>query len=161
MNLSAFTSKDLLALHAQVAEELRTRGVTRSSNNPTGDLAEYLFCKAFEWRQAGNSHAEVDAIDKDGNRYQIKGRRCTRQNKSRQLSAIRNLDGSHFDFLAGVVFSEDYCVFRAAIIPYRVVVERASYVRHTNSHRFLLHEDVWKAPGVQDVTEELCAVELA
>jgi hypothetical protein len=150
----------LLALHARVTEELRKQGITRSSNNPTGDLAEYLFCKAFGWKQAGNSNAHIDAIGHDGTRYQIKGRRVTRHNGSRQLSAIRDLAGAHFAFLAGVLFSEDYQVLRAAIIPCSVVVERSSFVERTNSHRFLLHDDVWSAPGVRDVTEELRAIDL-
>jgi hypothetical protein len=88
MNLSELTPTQLLALHAKLTDELRDRGITRSSNNPTGDLAEYLFCKAFGWTQAGNSHANVDAVGSDGKCYQIKGRRPTRHNKSRQLSAI-------------------------------------------------------------------------
>lgn len=37
------------------------RGVIRSANNPTGDLAEHLFCKAFGWKQAGDFQAIVDA----------------------------------------------------------------------------------------------------
>src|SRR5579871_971370 len=100
MDLASLRSLELLALHARVADELRARGITRSSNNPTGDLAEYIFCKAFGWTQSGNSNPNIDAIGPDGNRYQIKGRRVTRYNKSRQLSAIRDLAGAHFDYLA-------------------------------------------------------------
>lgn len=74
MGLSALSPAALLALHAQVAEELRARGITRSANGPTGDLAEYLFCKAFGWTQSSNSEANIDAIRPDGTRYQIKGR---------------------------------------------------------------------------------------
>lgn len=159
-DLSQLTPVQLLALHARVADELRARGVTRTSNNPTGDLAEYLFCKAFGWKQADNSQANVDAVGADNSRYQIKGRRVTRYNKSRQLSAIRDLAGAHFDFLAGVIFSEDYSVLRAAIIPYSVAVERASFVERTNSHKFFLRDDVWDAPNVRDVTAELRAVSL-
>src|SRR5271156_1368529 len=103
MDLRTFTPPQLLLLHSKVADELRERGITRSANNPTGDLAEYLFCEAFAWKQAGNSQANVDAIGRDGLRYQIKGRRMTRFNNSRQLSAIRDMAGSHFDFLAGVL----------------------------------------------------------
>lgn len=158
MDLTALTPPQLLVLHSQVADELRARGITRSSNNPTGDLAECLFCKAFGWEQAGNSQANVDAIDQDGIRYQIKGRRATRHNKSRQLSAIRDMAGSHFDFLAGVLFNEDYTVLRAALIPHAVALARATYVTHTNSHRFLLRDDIWNAPDVRDVTVELRAV---
>jgi hypothetical protein len=99
MNLAEFTAPELLALHAKLADELRARSITRSANNPTGDLAEYLFCKAFAWNQAGNSHANVDAIGPDGTRYQIKGRRITRFNNSRQLSAIRDLGGGISTFL--------------------------------------------------------------
>jgi hypothetical protein len=158
MNLSELTPLQLLALHAKLCDELRSRGITRSANNPTGDLAEYLFCKAFGWTQAGNSHANVDAVDSSGIRYQIKGRRITRQNKSRQLSAIRDLVGRHFHFLAGVLFNEDYTVMRAALIPHAVALDRATFVEHTNSHKFLLRDDIWTAPGVRDVTTELRVV---
>jgi hypothetical protein len=112
----------LLALHARLADQLRARGITRSANNPTGDLAEYLFCKAFGWKQAGKSNANVDAIGSDGTRYQIKGRRITRYNHSRQLSAIRDLGGGNFNFIAAVLFNEDYTVMRAALIPHSIAV---------------------------------------
>lgn len=158
MNVQSLTVPELLLLHTQIADELRKRGVTRTSNNPTGDLSEYLFCKAFGWSQAGNSHANVDAIAPDGTRYQVKGRRMTRFNNSRQLSAIRDLKGGHFDFIAGVLFNEDYTVMRAALIPHSVALEHAKFVERTNSHRFLLRDEIWNAPGVQDVTAALKAV---
>lgn len=160
MDIAHLSPVELLTLHARVAEELRNRGITRSSNNPTGDLAEYLFCKAFGWAQSGNSSANIDAVAQDGTRYQIKGRRMTSHNKSRQMSAIRDFGGRHFDFLAGVIFTEEYGVFRAAIIPYAVVEQRAKFVQHTNSHKFILHDDVWDAPDVRDATAELRAVAL-
>ena len=155
--LPKLSSKALLALHANVAEELRARGITRTLNNPTGDLAEYLFCAAFGWTRAGNSHPNIDAIGSDGLRFQIKGRRLTK-NRSRQLGAIRALDGEHFDFLAAVLFDEKYDVQRAVLIPHATVKLRATFVAHTNSHKFVLHEDVWLAEGVRDVTAELAAV---
>ena len=158
MDLSELTPPQLLALHAKLGDELRTRGITRSANNPTGDLAEYLFCKAFGWKQAGNSNANVDAIGLDGTRYQIKGRRLTKANNSRQLSAIRDLGGAHFDFLAGVLFNQDYTVLRAALIPHVVALDRATFVEHTNSHKFLLRDDIWNAAGVRDVTARLKSV---
>jgi hypothetical protein len=160
MDLSGLNPSALLALHAQIADELRSRGITRSSNNPTGDLAEYIFCKAFGWKQSGNSNPSIDATDSGGIRYQVKGRRMTRYNNSRQLSAIRNLAGVHFDFLAGVLFNEDYTVMRAALIPHSIALEKASFVEYTNSHKFLLRDDVWDAAGVRDVTAELRAVDL-
>lgn len=157
-DLAQMTAAELLALHAQVGEELRTRGVVRSANNPTGDLAEHLFCTAFDWTQAPNSARGFDATGKDGRRYQIKGRRVHRRNPSRQLSAIRDLAGGHFDVLAGVIFDDDFRVVRAALIPRGIVEERSTYVAHTNSHKFMLRDDVWDAPGVRDVTAEVAAV---
>jgi hypothetical protein len=74
------------------------------------------------------------------------------------LSALRNLDGAHFDFLAGVLFNENHTILRAALIPYSTAVERASFVKYTNSHKFMLRDDVWGAAGVRDLTAELQAV---
>ena len=161
IDLSTLRPAQLLQLHAQLGDELRGRGILRSANNPTGDLAEYLFCKGFGWKQAENSSPNVDAISEaDGSRYQIKGRRVTRHNKSRQLSAIRDFAGRNFDFLACVLFTEEYCVLRAAIIPYPIVEQRAKFIKRTNSHKFVLHDDVWNAAGVRDVTQQLTAVGL-
>src|SRR6185437_10502879 len=87
MNVETLTVAELLLLHSRIGDELRKRGVTRTANNPTGDLSEYLFCKAFGWKQAGNSHGNIDAVAADGKRYQVKGRRMRRFNNSRQLSA--------------------------------------------------------------------------
>jgi hypothetical protein len=160
IELPQLSSRELLALHANVVDELRLRGISRSANNPTGDLAEYLFCKAFNWVRAENSHPNVDAVGPDGLRYQIKGRRTTRFNNSRQLGAIRELSGKHFDSLAAVLFDQNYDVMRAAIVPHAVVEARSTYVAHTNSHKFILRDDIWLADGVRDVTPELKAIAL-
>ena len=143
----------LLALYAGTMEELRDRGVVRSSNNPVGDIAEHLFCSAFDWRPAGKSEKGFDACGEDGTRYQIKGRRLHRRNTSRQLSAIRDIDG--FDVLAAVLFNDQFRVLRGALIPSEVVRERAKFNRYTNSLRFMLSDNVWNDKGVEDVTEML------
>ncbi len=81
---------DLLAGYGALLDELRRREIVRSSNNPLSDYAERLFCDAFRWKREANSSSGHDASDAAGVRYQIKGRRLTRHNRSRQLSAIRN-----------------------------------------------------------------------
>lgn len=58
---------------------------------------------------------DVDATDGTNVRYQIKGRRPTKLGKSRQLGVLRDLPEHHFDFLAAVLFHEDYRVMRAAL----------------------------------------------
>ncbi|HTC48451.1 MAG TPA: hypothetical protein VK722_14095 [Candidatus Aquilonibacter sp.] len=49
---------------------------------------------------------------------------------------------------------------RAALICYAIALERSTFVKYTNSHKFMLHDDVWAAVGVRDVTAELRAVTL-
>ncbi len=147
------TTAELLTMHSAIMEELRGREILRSANNPTGDLAEYLFCAAFGWQQEHNSKKGYDAIDGAGIRYQIKGRRIHRRNKSRQLSAIRDLDG--FDILAVVLFDDDYKITQAALIPAATIRAGATYVEHTNSYRFMARDAVWQTGGVADVTERL------
>jgi hypothetical protein len=160
--LTQLTSPQLLELHAQIVDELRGRGVVRSSNNPTGDLAEYLFCTAFGWTRSDNSSPAVDAVASDRTRIQIKGRRPTQYNKSRQLSALRGLNSEtpSFDVLAAVLFEPNYIVRRAILIPYALVLANSTFVRHTNSWRFLLRETAWEWCGIEDVTETLKAVSL-
>lgn len=156
MNYSALSVSDLLKTHTGILDELRARGILRSANNPTGDYAEWLFCRAFGWEQAANSVKGYDATDAEGTRFQIKGRRLHQHNTSRQLSAIRDLAG--FDVLAGVLLNAEFGVARAALIPSSVVRDRSKFTKHTNSHRFLLRDDIWDAAGVQDVTADLQAV---
>jgi hypothetical protein len=159
-SLGDLTSMDLLRLHAGISEELRQRGIVRSSNNPVGDLAEYLFCRAFGWTQAANSNRSADAACAKGTIYQIKGRRNTRHNESRELGALRALPDGGFDFLAGVIFAADYSILRAAIIPHGLVLANSAYVDRTNAWKFILRDAVWGWPGVSDVTSELRAVSL-
>ena len=154
-DLATLSPLELLRLHSSIGDQLRERGLTRSSNNPVGDLAETLFCEAFDWTMADLSMPAADAVGNDGTKYQIKARRLTKANSSRQLSAIRNLDQGGFDILAGVLFSEDYSIFRAALIPICVVRSEARIASHTNSHRFLLRDSVWEIEAVTDVTEQL------
>lgn len=143
---------DLLALRTRIDDELGRRGVMRSANQLTGELAEYLFAKAFGWTLARNSQKSYDAVH-DGLRYQIKARRDFGQSGARQLSAIRNPDG--FDYLAVVIFDRYYRVEVAALIPAVFVVEEASYVAYTNSYRFVFRDDLLVQPTVVDVTERL------
>jgi hypothetical protein len=155
-SLASRSIAELLSLHAATMEELRARNVLRSANNPTGDLAEYLFCAAFGWGQENNSAKAFDATGADGTRYQIKGRRIHRRNGSRQLSAIRDPDG--FDILAAVLFDDEFRILRAALIPARVVRDHSKFIAHTNSHKFLLRDAIWDVTGVIDATERLRAV---
>jgi hypothetical protein len=152
-SLASATPAQLLAQYAGILAELRRRGIVRSANSPVGDYTEHLVATALGLDLAANSTAGYDAVGRDGARYQIKGRRLTRANPSRQLGALRDLHGRHFDFLAGVLFAEDFAVARACLIPPGVVEREATYIAHTNSWRLMLRDALWAQPGVRDITD--------
>ncbi len=154
------SNRELLKLYTELMAELRTRGIVRTSNGPGADVAEGLVAKAFSLTLNSSSTAGYDGIDPQGRKIEVKCRRLTRFNNSRQLSAIRGLEKAHFDFLAGVLFNEDFSVMKAALIPYDVVKEHAVFVRHTNGWKFVLRDSIWALPGVEDITERLKQVEL-
>ncbi|MGF7149093.1 hypothetical protein FHS96_002735 [Sphingomonas zeicaulis] len=158
MDFATLSASELLRLHAGISEELRARGIVRSANNPVGDLAEYLFCRAFDWSPAGKNARSADAACSNGKLYQIKGRRSTQYNQSRQLGALRDLPSGGFDYLAAILFAEDYSISRAAIIPHALVLEKATYQDWTKSWRFMLRDEVWSWSGVEDVTARIKTV---
>lgn len=152
VELAKLKPNELLGLYSEIMEVLRRRGVVRSSNNPVGDFAENLAAKALGLKKVALSTKGFDACDDKGMTYEIKSRRLTEYNTSRQLSAIRKLDEKHFDFLVGVLFNADFSVNRACVMPYEVAKEIATYREHTNAWIIQLRDEVWQKRGVLDVT---------
>jgi hypothetical protein len=149
--------RELLATYAKVMDQLRKREVVQTSNNPVADYSEYLVARALKLEPQARSNKGCDAIDKSsGKRYEIKGRRVTSENRSRQLSVIRELDSCQFDFLVGVLFNENFEVTSAHSIPYEVVKgaagERRAYVNGWIIH---LRPSLLERPGVKNITPEL------
>jgi hypothetical protein len=158
MSAKEFTGQsnlDLLRIHARVIDELRRRDVLRSKNNPVGDYAEWLVATAFGWKLQAKSAAGYDAIDSLGVKYEIKARRITRDNASRQLGAIRNLEARAFDYVIGVLFDHDFNVLGAYRIPHDVVLESAKYQSHTNAHILHLQGSLLQHPRVDDLGGKL------
>lgn len=155
--LAAESAPALLALYSAIVEELHGRGIVRSTNNPVGDYAEYLTARAFGLSLAGNSSIGYDAVSDDGIRYQVKSRRLTPRNPSRQLSAIRGLEpgADPFDFLVAILFTADFVVLRAALVPVAVVRQLAVRNEYVNAWRLILRDSVWAIPGVEDVTDSI------
>lgn len=160
INLTSPSNRELLKLYTELMTELRSRGIVRTSNGPGADVAEGLVAKALSLTLNAASTAGYDGIDPNGRKIEVKCRRLTRHNDSRQLSAIRNLESAHFDFLAGVLFNEDFSVMKAALIPYQVVKDHAVFVKHTNGWKFVLRDSIWTLPGVEDITSRLKAAEI-
>ncbi|MBB3769865.1 hypothetical protein FHS55_000451 [Angulomicrobium tetraedrale] len=155
------TVSQLLRLHAGIADELRRRELLRSGNGPAGDYAEALFARAFGWNLSANSTTGYDAVDSQGIRYQIKCRRVTVRNPSRQLSALRRLDQRPFDQLAGLILDERFDVHRAAIIPLETIIAGSTFTPHVNAWRFILRDAARNLPGTRDVTGEMKAAPAA
>jgi hypothetical protein len=154
---TSYTDDELLLAYVAVMAELRRRGITRSSNNPVADYAEGLIARSLNLTLAGRSAAGYDAVDSQGLKYQIKGRRLTPENPSTQLSHIRRLESRPFDVLAAVIFDVNFSVDYAALIPPEVVLERARFSAHANAHIFLFKRDVLSDPRVTDITSKLTA----
>lgn len=157
MDLSSPTNLELLRMYAAVMEELRRRNVIRTANNPVADYTEWLVSDKLGLRLENSSQAGYDAIDHEGNRYQIKGRRVRRSQVSATLSAIRNLADQGFDWLIAVIFETDFSIRYAAKIPHGLVRDVAAYRAHINGHVLNLHPGILQREGVHDLTAELCA----
>ena len=152
-------TQELLQLYGDVLSELRSRNVVRTSNL-TGDYAEFLFSEAFGWKLNANSASGYDATDDNNVKYQIKCRKNTPTNKSRELSAFRNLNKKSFDKLAAVILDENFRVIKAALVPYNIILEKAKHSPHVNGGRFILRDSIWDMATVEDVTEKLKSKEL-
>lgn len=139
MDLKSLNDKELLQFYAKLMEELRDRKLIRSSNNPVSDYAEKIVCEKLKLSLTGKSSKGYDAIDENtGIRYQIKARRLTSHNTSRQLGVIRNLDQKLFDYLIAVIFDESFEPIEIWQIPLETIPKYARYSEHQNGHILVL-----------------------
>jgi hypothetical protein len=138
--LNDFQSKndqELLQLHCDLMEELRERQLVRSSNNPVADYAEKVAVERLGLIHASKEERGFDATDQNGIRYQIKGRRNTKHNNSRQLGVIRDLDEHLFDYVIAVIFDENLSVKEMWKIPYSYIKEKSRPSEHQHGHIFI------------------------
>ena len=155
MDLSKLEIKELLHLQASVISELKAQNVVRTQNNPVGDYTEWLLAKGLKLRLAHNSSSGYDAIDEEGKKYQIKGRRVSQTNQSKQLSALRNYDKKDFDYMVAVVFDEHFEVIEAHKIPHEVIGEYSKYRKHDNAHILHLRGAILGDSRVKDIRGEI------
>ncbi len=146
--LKRLDEKSLLSLYGDLMEELRKRGVIRSSNNPVADYAEYIVASKLGLKLQTGSNKGFDAKDKKGLRYQIKSRRVTAHNKSLQLGVIRNLKDKPFDYLVAVIFNSDFSINEIYKIPFKVIKEYSSFSKHQNGHILILRGELLQDPKV-------------
>ena len=150
----SLTTQQLLNYYAQILDELRIRKIIRTANSPIGDYAEWLVANQLGLTLVANSMSGHDAIDSSGVKYQIKGRRITQRNRSRQLGAIRNLESHDFDFLIAVLFNEQVEVEQVMKIPHDIIVKYARYSKHVNAHILVLGGNIFNNPMIEDLTSQ-------
>jgi hypothetical protein len=157
LDLDHASVRELLSAYANIMDQLRARGVVRSSNNPVADYCESLVARALKLKASKRSNKGCDAVDEsDGKKYEIKGRRITRHNPSTQLSVIRDLDSCNFDYLVGVLFDDNFSVTHAHRIPYEVVKDAAGDRReYVNGWIIHLRPSLWERSGVLDITAKV------
>ncbi len=134
MNIKNLNIKDLLALYSNILEELLSRKVVRTANNPVADYAEYLVADKMNLILANNSNSGYDALDEDGIRYQIKSRRFNNHREPRQLGVIRDIEKNNFDFLIAIIFDFNFNVLEAYKIPKSLITEYARFSIHQRGH---------------------------
>ena len=148
--LKAFNDKHLLGLYCDLMEELRERNIVRSSNNPVSDYGEKTVAELLNLKLSVGSNKGYDAIDeKKGVRYQIKSRRLTKHNGSRQLGVIRNLDQKLFDYLIAVIFNESFEPIDMLQIPIDIIPKYSKFSEHQNGHILILAGDILQEKTVK------------
>lgn len=157
MYLKELEVKELLQLQASITKELKDRGIVRTQNQPLGDYTEWLVAKALDLQLEASSKAGYDGISKAGVRVQIKGRRVTPFNNSRQLSVIRKYNEKDFDELAAVIYNENFDVIEALMIPHEVIGDYASHRKHINGHILILKGPILSDPRVKCIKHVICS----
>ena len=76
----------------------------------------------------------------------------TPHNSSVQLSAIRNLEAKHFDYLVGVVYEADFSIPYAARVPHAVIKPNSTYSEYANSRIFHLSPKILGLSAVDYIT---------
>lgn len=150
------TTQALLLQYVAIMDELKERKIIRSNNNITGDYAEWVVKKALDLPELPSQSTKgYDAEDLKGIKYQIKGRRITTKNSSRQLGAFRDIEEKNFDFLIGVIFDEDYNFSEAYKIPHSIIKKYSKHNKHVNGHIMHLKGPILSEIGVERIDEQI------
>lgn len=148
--------KEKLKAYAEILDSLYTSGIVRTYNSPVGDYTEWLVSNKLGLELQNNSAAGFDALDKEnGLRYQIKGRWVNPKNQRKQLSVIRDYEKFPFDYLIAVIFSFDFEITEAYLIPYEIIKKYFSYNKHLNGILITLTNKLISDPQVKDIKSKL------
>lgn len=150
-NLEKLSPIRLLRDQFEILEELKKKGIIRTRNSPIADYAEWLVCKKMDMCLMKSSTKGLDAIDKNGKKYQIKTRHLISPSSSRQLGVIRNLGGKEFDRLIAVLFDKEFNIKEAYEIPAKIIGKYARYSKHQNGHILILRGMILKDKKIKRI----------
>jgi len=169
VNLDSLGSIELLRMYGGILDTLKDKRILRTTNNPTGDYAELLAAKWLEKQGLvkdaqeallKNSHKGFDIVDDGGVTYQVKGRRITISNPSKQLGVVRNLFENEFQYLIAIVFNEDWSIKEAAQIPIQALHAMPGKKKDgVNGHIFHLAGELLNREGVKLITDQIIEVQ--
>lgn len=149
--LEKYSISELLKFYTEIIEELINRRVLRTRNNPVADYTEWLVSSKLQFKLENNSKSGYDATDIKGIKYQIKGRRITPTNKSKQLGVIRKLESKKFDYLIGLVFDKDFSLIEGYKIPHQTIKKYAKFSKHQNGHILHLKGEILRDPKTENI----------
>jgi hypothetical protein len=150
--LEALSVAELWTVWRDAMDQLKDRGVLRSTGGPVGDYGEWLVARALGLTREKYPNPGFDAIAPDGTRYSVKARRWGRIKPPTRV-ALGLLDTDSFDRLVLVVFTDAMEVHRAVDLPIdtvRTLLLRDG--RNTSVGR------IFGAPEARDLTGVLRAV---
>ena len=124
-DVKSLDETELLGLYAAVMREMKERGMIRTANAIPGDLGERYVKARLSLELVPNSVKGYDATDGNETKYQIKTRRITPANPSRQLGGFRDLSSKLFDYCIVVILQEDFRPTELWRVPYEVIAKYA------------------------------------
>ncbi|SDE47062.1 DUF6998 domain-containing protein [Rhodococcus tukisamuensis] len=152
IDLAGMTVPELLGLWATSMDELKSRELIRTNNNPVGDLAEAIAFAHYGGERGTFSQKGWDIRTPDGERIQVKGMRRTSGNKRTALGAIRDAD---YEALLVVIFDVDFNIAESFTMPRHAVESQFARSNHVNGiiprlSKALLASEMITAIDLQD-----------
>lgn len=129
--LNGASPRELLQAYEAILGELRRQGVSRTSDAPIGQYAEWLAARVLNANLAANAMKSYDLDSPEYGRVQVKARlkRTTATKSQLQLSPFRSFD---FDHALVIVFDDTIGVTSATVLPVAVIEANGVHRAHVN-----------------------------
>ena len=123
----SITQTELLKKFADLSDQLFEHGVI-STDSFTGEIGEYYACQLFNLDKTKRVTRAVDAIGKDGKRYQVKAKVV----KGSFNYSIKKLETDLFDYLIVVYFDRSYSLLKVLKIESGLIKDSQISITQSN-----------------------------